>query len=129
MDRKQKLALAIRSQFMRPRNFAGWLVGWEMALRSSNRKRNAWAVELLGVEPTDRVLEIGFGPGIAIRELSHRATRGLVCGGDHSEVMVRQSGRREGAIGTPYARAAWICAALRPSTFLRSRSRSTRSLR
>jgi ubiquinone/menaquinone biosynthesis C-methylase UbiE len=94
MDRKQKLALAIRSQFVRPRNFAGWLVGWEMALRSSNRKRNAWAVELLGVEPTDRVLEIGFGPGIAIRELSHRATRGLVCGVDHSEVMLRQARRR-----------------------------------
>ena len=94
MDRKQKLAMAIRSQFMRPRSFAGWLVGWEMALRSSNRKRNVWAVGLLGVEPTDRVLEIGFGPGIAIRELSRRATHGLVCGVDHSEVMVRQARRR-----------------------------------
>jgi SAM-dependent methyltransferase len=97
MDRKRKLASAIRSQFMRPRSFAGWLVGWEMALRSSNRKRNVWAVELLGVEPTDRVLEIGFGPGIAIRELSRRATRGLVCGVDHSEVMVRQARRRNWA--------------------------------
>jgi len=94
MDRKRKLAAAIRSQFMRPRSFAGWLVGWEMALRSSNRKRNVWAVELLGVEPTDRVLEIGFGPGIAIRELSRWATHGLVCGVDHSEVMVRQATKR-----------------------------------
>src|ERR671922_2633733 len=94
MDRKQKLAMAIRSQFMRPRGFVGWLVGWEMALRSSNRKRNVWAVGLLGVEPTDRVLEIGFGPGIAIREPSRRATQGLVCGIDHSAVMVRQATRR-----------------------------------
>lgn len=94
MDRKQKLAMAIRSQFMRPRGFVGWLVGWEMALRSSNRQRNVWAVGLLGVEPSDRVLEIGFGPGIAIRELSHRATHGFVCGVDHSEVMVRQATRR-----------------------------------
>nr|WP_231510555.1 class I SAM-dependent methyltransferase [Fischerella sp. PCC 9605] len=94
MDMKQTLVMAIRSQFMRPRGFAGWLVGWEMALRSSNRKRNVWAVGLLGVEPTDRVLEIGFGPGIAIRELSRRATHGLVCGVDHSEVMVRQATRR-----------------------------------
>jgi ubiquinone/menaquinone biosynthesis C-methylase UbiE len=68
-----------------------------MALRSSNRKRNVWAVELLGVEPTDRALEIGFGPGIAIRELSRRATHGLVCGVDHSEVMVRQARRRNRA--------------------------------
>ena len=97
MDRKQTLALAIRSQFRRPRGFAGWLVGWEMALRSSNRKRNIWAVGLLGVKPTDRVLEIGFGPGIAIRELSRRATHGLVCGVDHSAIMVRQATRRNAA--------------------------------
>src|SRR5919199_2442354 len=97
MDRKRKLAMAIRSQFMRPRRFAGWLVGWEMALRSSNRKHNVWAVGLLGVEPTARVLEIGFGPGIAIRELSRRATDGLVCGVDHSEVMVRQATKRNRA--------------------------------
>ncbi len=97
MDTKQTLALAIRSQFMRPRGFAGWLAGWEMALRPSNRKRNIWAVGLLGVEPSDRVLEIGFGPGIAIRELSRRATHGLVCGVDHSAVMVRQATRRNAA--------------------------------
>jgi ubiquinone/menaquinone biosynthesis C-methylase UbiE len=94
MNRKQKLALAIRSQFRQPHGFVGWLAGWEMALRSSNRQRNVWAVGLLGVEPTDRVLEIGFGPGIAIRELSRRATHGLVCGVDHSAVMVRQATRR-----------------------------------
>jgi ubiquinone/menaquinone biosynthesis C-methylase UbiE len=97
MNRKQKLAMAIRSQFRQPRGFTGWLAGWEMALRSSNRQRNVWAVSLLGVEPTDRVLEIGFGPGIAIRELSRRATQGLVCGVDHSAVMVRQATRRNAA--------------------------------
>src|SRR5215831_8493995 len=97
MDRKQKLALAIRSQFRQPRGFVGWLVRWEMALRASNRQRNVWAVGLLGVEPTDRVLEIGFGPGIAIRELSRRATHGLVYGVDHSAVMVRQATRRNAA--------------------------------
>src|SRR5215472_4677725 len=94
MNGKPKLALAIMSHFRQPRGFAGWLVGWEMALRSSNRQRNVWAVGLLGVEPTDHVLEIGFGPGIAIRALSRRATHGLVCGVDHSAVMVRQATRR-----------------------------------
>lgn len=94
MDLKQTLGMAIRSQFMWPRGFAGWLVGWEMALRTSNRKRNVWAVGLLGVEPADCVLEIGFGPGIAIRELSRRAAHGLVYGVDHSEVMVQQATKR-----------------------------------
>jgi ubiquinone/menaquinone biosynthesis C-methylase UbiE len=40
------------------------------------------------------VLEIGFGPGIAIRELTARAPDGHVCGLDHSAVMVQQAARR-----------------------------------
>ena len=65
-----------------------------MALRPSNRHRNHWAVGLLSVAPTDRFLEVGFGPGIAIREAARRATRGKVVGVDHSDEMVRQATRR-----------------------------------
>jgi ubiquinone/menaquinone biosynthesis C-methylase UbiE len=68
-----------------------------MAHRGSNRERNVWAVGLLDVQPDDRVLEVGFGPGIAIRELARRATRGLVVGVDHSEVMLRQAQKRNAA--------------------------------
>lgn len=48
-----------------------------MAHRHSNQQRNLWAVSMLEVRPTDRVLEIGFGPGVAIAELAGRATQGL----------------------------------------------------
>jgi SAM-dependent methyltransferase len=65
-----------------------------MAHRASNRRRSAWAVSLLDVQGDDRVLEIGFGPGVAIKELSARAPDGYVCGIDHSAVMVRQATRR-----------------------------------
>jgi SAM-dependent methyltransferase len=68
-----------------------------MALRPSNRKRNAWAVSLLDVQPSDRVLEIGFGPGIAVREIVRRATRGQVVGIDRSAVMCAQAARRNAA--------------------------------
>jgi ubiquinone/menaquinone biosynthesis C-methylase UbiE len=51
-------------------------------------------VSLLDVQPTERVLEIGFGPGVAIAELADRATRGQVYGIDHSDVMVRQARKR-----------------------------------
>jgi ubiquinone/menaquinone biosynthesis C-methylase UbiE len=54
-------------------------------------------VSLLEVQPTDRVLEIGFGPGLAIAELARRATRGRVYGIDHSGVMVRQASKRNAA--------------------------------
>lgn len=80
-------------QFHRPHGLAGHLAGWVMAHRSSNRRRNRWAVSVLGVRPADRMLEIGFGPGIAIGELSRLAVRGRVYGVDHSAVMVRQASK------------------------------------
>jgi SAM-dependent methyltransferase len=39
-------------------------------------------------------LELGFGPGLAIRELSRIAAEGYVCGIDHSELMLRRARRR-----------------------------------
>lgn len=68
-----------------------------MALRPSNRKRNAWAVSLMEVQPSDRVFEIGFEPGIAVREIARRATRGRVVGIDRSAVMRAQAARRNAA--------------------------------
>ncbi|HEV2358968.1 MAG TPA: class I SAM-dependent methyltransferase [bacterium] len=85
---------AIVGQFGHPRGTVGRVTGWVMAYRPSNRQRNRWVVSLLDVQPTDRVLEIGFGPGIAIQELSWFATAGHVYGVDHSQVMVRQACRR-----------------------------------
>jgi SAM-dependent methyltransferase len=84
-------------QFMRPHGAGGHVAGWVMAHRSSNRRRNSWVVSLLDVQPTDRVLEVGFGPGIAVRELAARATSGTVFGIDHSPVMLRQARRRNSA--------------------------------
>lgn len=81
----------------RPHGVPGRLTGWVMAHRSSNRQRNLWVVSLLYVQPTDRVLEIGFGPGLAIAELARRATRGHIYGIDHSDVAVRQASKRNAA--------------------------------
>ena len=67
-----------------------------MAHRPSNRQRSAWVVSLLGVQPADRVLEIGFGPGLAVAQLA-RAGAGHVYGIDHSGVMLRQASRRNAA--------------------------------
>jgi ubiquinone/menaquinone biosynthesis C-methylase UbiE len=91
---KQKLIRRVRAQFGRPTGLPGRMAGWVMAHRSSNRRRNAWAVSLLDVQRNDRVLEIGFGPGVALRELARLAAHGHVCGLDHSQVMLRQAARR-----------------------------------
>jgi ubiquinone/menaquinone biosynthesis C-methylase UbiE len=52
---------------------------------------------LLDIQPTDRFLEIGFGPGLAIREAAAHSTQGKVVGVDHSAEMVRQATRRNRA--------------------------------
>jgi tRNA G46 methylase TrmB len=84
-------------QFGHRRGIAGQVADWVMAHRHSNRQRNRWAVALLEVRPTDRVFEIGFGPGLAIAELAGRATHGHRHGIDHSAVMVRRAGRHNHA--------------------------------
>ena len=82
------------AQFHQPTGAAGHVAGWIMGLRSSNVARNRWAVRLLDVQPTDRVIELGCGPGVAIAALAARASQGLVVGVDHSPVMIRQARRR-----------------------------------
>ena len=78
-----------------PHGLVGRAEGWLFAYRPSNRRRNTWAVELLGIRHEDRVLEIGFGPGRAIEALARRC--GHVYGVDRSAVMLRQATRRNSA--------------------------------
>src|SRR5215216_8076038 len=93
MKLKERVVDAVKAQFGHPTGLGGRAAGLVMAHRSSNQKRNSWAVSLLDVRPDDRVLEIGFGPGLAIRELARLAVDGYVCGIDHSELMLRRAKR------------------------------------
>ncbi len=81
-------------QFGRPSGLLGQLAGYLMARSEADDR---WVVELLDVQPNDRVLEVGFGPGVAIALIAERATSGFVAGVDPSEVMVRQATRRDRA--------------------------------
>lgn len=49
---------------------------------------------MLNLQPFDRVLEIGFGPGVAIQKMSKIITQGTIWAIDHSDVMFRQASRR-----------------------------------
>lgn len=89
-----KLKKILISQFMKPKGFLGYLAGFIMAYRPSNRERIFWTIALLAIKADDRVLEIGFGPGVAIKLISDVVTHGFVAGIDHSEEMVRQARKR-----------------------------------
>lgn len=82
------------SQFGRPRGPVGWLAGWVMAARGSNRLRNRWTVELMDLQPAHRVLELGYGPGLALGEVCARLPGGAVVGLDHSPEMHRMAAVR-----------------------------------
>ena len=85
------------AQFHHPTGVGGHIAGWIMSSRPSNITRSRETVRLLDVGPTDRVIELGSGPGVAITFLAARATRGLVVGVDHSAVMIGQARRRNKA--------------------------------
>jgi ubiquinone/menaquinone biosynthesis C-methylase UbiE len=82
------------SQFRRPTGVLGAVAGGVMAARPSNRRRNAWTVDLIDPQPGERVLEIGYGPGYAVSLVAERVGAGLAAGVDHSPVMHRQACER-----------------------------------
>ncbi|MGH3585910.1 MAG: class I SAM-dependent methyltransferase [Pseudonocardia sp.] len=78
-------------QFHHPTGIGGHLAGWQMGHRTSNVRRNQWAVGLLDLTPPGRLVELGCGPGVAVAAAARRVTAGLVVGVDHSAVMVAQA--------------------------------------
>jgi SAM-dependent methyltransferase len=86
-----KLMRPLFQQFARPSGWLGRIAGSMMAKAADDDR---WLVDLLDSQPEDRVLEVGFGPGVAIELLAARVSRGLVAGIDPSEVMVRQATNR-----------------------------------
>jgi SAM-dependent methyltransferase len=84
------------AQFGNPTGPLGWLVGHLMAVK--NGQRSAWALSLLDAQPSERLLEIGFGPGVDIRRLAGVVgPAGQVAGVDVSPEMVRQASARNAA--------------------------------
>jgi ubiquinone/menaquinone biosynthesis C-methylase UbiE len=78
--------------FGRPTGILGKIGGLIMA--RSNRNCAAWVIGLLDVAPRDKVLEVGFGPGVGIELLTQAASGGYVFGIDPSREMLDQTRAR-----------------------------------
>jgi len=81
--------------FGRPRGLPGRLGGVIMA--RVNRDAAAAVIALLEVRAGDKLLEIGFGPGVGIQLLSDIVSAGYVAGIDSSPEMVSQATARNAA--------------------------------
>ena len=82
----------IGHQLKCPSGHAGQLTGQVMTV--VNREPNRLAIEALQIGWADNVLELGFGPGSAIKAAAAAAGGGLVLGIDLSPEMLAQASRR-----------------------------------
>jgi len=79
-------------QAARPHGLVGRGFGRVMAWL--NDEMNRFALERLDLRPDQRVLEVGFGPGLLLRAIADRMVSGSVDGVDWSPAMLAQARAR-----------------------------------
>ncbi|WP_438035606.1 class I SAM-dependent methyltransferase [Sorangium sp. So ce204] len=97
-----RLSRWVNRQAAHPRGVFGRFLGWNWTRETA--AVNAATLDLLSIEPESRVLDLGCGPGVTLREAARRASRGSVVGLDVSNLMIatsrrcNRSGIREGRV-------------------------------
>jgi ubiquinone/menaquinone biosynthesis C-methylase UbiE len=81
--------------FGRPEGLPGRLGG--IILARANRKFAEEMVAFLNIKASEKILEVGFGPGVGLELLASAAPEGTVAGIDPSEEMVEQAAARNAA--------------------------------
>ncbi len=85
----------IGAQARKPSGWFGKITGHSMAWE--HKPLIKWAIALMDIQPTDHVLDVGCGSGVAIKLIAQIAVEGFVAGVDYSEEMVQQALRRNAA--------------------------------
>ena len=80
----------LAAQLRQPSGLFGKIVMGDL-LNKGNEKINHLAVAILDIQPTDRVLDIGFGGGVTIEEIVKLIDTGKIHGVDFSQPMVEQA--------------------------------------
>ncbi len=84
----------MENMFCMPHGMLGRVGGRLMSL---DRGLPAWVLDLLEIEPSDTVLEVGSGPGVGLELAAARAHKGRVVGVDPSATMLEMAHRRNRA--------------------------------
>lgn len=99
IDKQIKTKIPIReyvmeNMFCMPQGMLGRLGGRLMSL---DHWLPAWVLDILEIDPSDAVLEVGSGPGVGLELAAARAHEGWVVGVDPSETMLEMAHRRNRA--------------------------------
>jgi ubiquinone/menaquinone biosynthesis C-methylase UbiE len=89
---KDRFGAFINGHHRCPTGFVGKLVAEKMVRQ--HQPEHTWAISELALQPTDEVLEIGFGAGRALELMAGQVTQGHIYGIDLSPTMVGAAGRR-----------------------------------
>ena len=92
MSIKDRYESYIDGQFRRPSGIVGRIIGNRMA--QQHVPENEWSVSLLSIQPTDHILEIGFGPGTTLQQLAALTPEGYIAGIDFSQAMMQLARKR-----------------------------------
>jgi len=95
MKLSERLLRWMGQQARKPSGLLGRIAGHGMSW--GHRSHTIWALSYLDIRPTDRVLDVGCGGGMAIKLIAQSAVHGFVAGVDHSPEMVEQARRRNAA--------------------------------
>ena len=85
-----RLRRAISRQLSNPSGFGGRVIA--SLMNRGNRGMNERAIDLLDVAPSSRVLDLGFGGGLALPQLMTRAR--TVTGVDRADDMIESARKR-----------------------------------
>lgn len=98
--------MGLRQTFMRAlARQAGHPRGWlgRLAIRGMNRSNAGMytlVMRAMDIQPTDQVLDIGFGGGAFLVPMAEKASKGLVAGVDLSDTVVAAGRRRYSSMVT-----------------------------
>lgn len=87
--------LQFRDQFRNPHGTLGRVAG--SVMKTANSGMNRFTLQLMDVQPDDRILEVGFGPGDLVRRLLDATDCRMVAGVDPSAVMLAEATKRNTA--------------------------------
>lgn len=82
----------VEANLRKPTGLFGRMVGHVMAIQ--HKTLTVWVINQMQIQPTDSILDVGCGGGMAIKLLAQQALQGQVAGVDYSPDMVAQASHR-----------------------------------